>query len=126
MPEAQTLLIVSEGTSFGIAALDLGLAGGDLTLAGLQDLAEDDLIDLLGIDAGALQRGLDRVPTEVGRVERGERAAHLAEGRARGSEDDCAGHGLPFSRVLCRVSARAGTIPGGVAGVRAQAHRLAR
>ena len=30
------------------AALDLGLARGDLALAGLQDLAEDDLLDLLG------------------------------------------------------------------------------
>ena len=42
------------------AALDLGLARGNLALAGLQDLAEDDLLDLLGADAGALQGGLDR------------------------------------------------------------------
>ena len=71
MPEAQTLLIVSEGTSLRDAALDLGLARGDLALAGLQDLAEDDLLDLLGLDPGALQRGLDRVAAEVGGVERG-------------------------------------------------------
>ena len=30
--------------------LDLRLARGDLALAGLEDLAEDDLLDLLGID----------------------------------------------------------------------------
>ena len=96
------------------AALDLGLARGDLALAGLQDLAEDDLLDLLGVDAGALQRGLDRVAAEVGGVERGEGAAHLAEGRARGSEDDCAGHLAAFLFGLCRVSAREG--PHGPAG----------
>src|SRR5262245_9962273 len=47
------------------AALDLGLARGDLPLAGLQDLAEDDLLDLAGIDAGALQGRLDHVAAEV-------------------------------------------------------------
>src|SRR5680860_1120464 len=34
----------------GDAALDLGLARGDLALAGLQDLAEDDLLDPLRVD----------------------------------------------------------------------------
>ncbi len=69
------------------AALDLGLARGDLALAGLQDLAEDDLLDLLGADAGALQRGLDRDAAELGRFERGEGAAHLADRGARGTKD---------------------------------------
>ena len=75
------------GDLLGDAALDLGLARGDLALAGLQDLAEDDLLDLLGADAGALQRRLDRGAAEVGGVDRGEGAAHLADGGARGSED---------------------------------------
>ena len=75
------------GDLLGDAALDLGLARGDLPLAGLQDLAEDDLLDLLRVDAGALQRRLDHLAAEVGGVERGEAAAHLAEGGARGSED---------------------------------------
>src|SRR4029079_19517931 len=87
--------------------LDLRLARGDLALAGLEDLAEDDLFDLLGVDRGALEGGCDRVAAEVGGVEGGERPAHLAEGGARGSEYDCAGHlWLPFLRCLCRVSAR--------------------
>src|SRR6185436_16617302 len=34
------------GDLLGDAALDLRLARGDLALAGLQDLAEDDLLDL--------------------------------------------------------------------------------
>ena len=88
------------GHLLGDAALDLGLARGDLPLAGLQHLAEDDLVDLLGGDAGALQGGLDHVAAEVGGVERGEGPAHLAERGARGSEDDCAWHGLPF---FCEV-----------------------
>ena len=87
MPEAQTLLIVSEGTSLRDAGLDLGLARGDLALAGLQDLAEDHLLDLVGLDLGALQRGGDRLAAEVGGVERGQRPAHLAEGGAGGAED---------------------------------------
>ena len=45
-PEAQTLLIVSEETSFGIPAVDLRLARRDLALAGLQHLAHDDVLDL--------------------------------------------------------------------------------
>lgn len=69
------------------AALDLGLARGDLALAGLQHLAEDDLLDLLGADAGALQRRLDRDPAELGRFERSEGAAHLADRGARGTKD---------------------------------------
>ena len=68
-------------------ALDLGLARGDLPLAGLQDLAEDDLLDLLGGDPGAIERGLDHGAAEVGGVEGGESAAHLPEGGARGSEN---------------------------------------
>ena len=38
---------------------DRGLAGRVLALAGGQDLAHDDLGDAAGLDAGALQRGLD-------------------------------------------------------------------
>ena len=48
------MLTVSEGTSLGISGLDLGLAGGDLPLAGLEDLAVDDALDLVGLHLGAL------------------------------------------------------------------------
>ena len=68
----------------GISALDLRLARGDLPLAGLQHLAHHDVLDLLGLDAGALERGLDRHAAELGRVERGQAAAHLADGGACG------------------------------------------
>ena len=69
------------------AGLDLRLARGDLALAGLQDLAHDDVLDLLGGDVGALERGLDREPAELGGVDgaRGRRpACRWGCGRRRG------------------------------------------
>ncbi len=45
--EAQTLLIVSAGTSFGKPGADRGLAGGGLAGAALQNLAHDHVLDLL-------------------------------------------------------------------------------
>ena len=72
--------------------LDLRLARGDLPLAGLQHLAVDHLLDLLGLDAGALERGGDRLAAELGRALGREGAAHLAERGAGGSEDHGAGH----------------------------------
>ena len=68
MPDAQTLLIGLGGDLLRDSALDLRLARGNLALAGLQDLAEDHVLDLVGVDLGALERGLDHVSAEVGRV----------------------------------------------------------
>ena len=81
------------GDLLGDAGLDLRLARGDLALAGLQDLAHDHVLDLLAADVGALQRGLDRDAAELGGVERGQAAAHLADRGAGGAEDDGLGHG---------------------------------
>ena len=69
-------------------ALDLRLARGDLALAGLEHLAHHDVLDLLGRDVGALERGLDRGAAELGGVERWRgrrRACRSACGRRRGS-----------------------------------------
>ena len=65
MPERHTLLTVIAGTVIGIAGLDRRLAGGDLALPGLEDLAHDHVVDLLGADARALERGRDREAAEV-------------------------------------------------------------
>ena len=62
------MLIVSEGTSFGIPRLDLRLSRRNLALPGLQHLAEDHLLDLLGLDPGALERGHDHLSAELGRA----------------------------------------------------------
>ena len=64
------------------AGLDRGLAGRVLALAGGEDLAQDDLGDVAGFDAGALERGLDRDRAEFvgGRV--GECAVERADRRS--------------------------------------------
>ena len=90
--EAQTLLMVSEETSFGMPRLDLRLARRDLALAGLEHLAHDHVLDLLGLDVGALERGLDRDAAELGGVEGRQAAAHLADRGAGGAEDHGLGH----------------------------------
>ena len=93
------------------AALDRGLAGGDLAGAGLDDLAHDHVVDLVGRDAGALERGLDRDAAEVGGgevLERAEQPAH----RGTGTRDDdgrsgahdgpsCRHHVVYASRYCC-------------------------
>ena len=80
--------MVSEETSLGMPALICAWRVGIWPDAGLEHLAHHDVLDLLGLDVGALQRGLDRDAAELGGVERGEAAAHLADGRAGGAEDD--------------------------------------
>jgi hypothetical protein len=70
--------------------LDLGLAGGDLALPGLQHLADDHVFDLLGLDLRPFERGRHREAAEFGGVERREAATHLADRGAGGAED----HGL--------------------------------
>ena len=67
MPERHTLLSVMAGTVIGMPAVDRGLAGGDLARARLQHLAHEHVVDLLGADAGALERGLDGDAAEVRR-----------------------------------------------------------
>ena len=93
MPERHTLLIVVAGTVIGMPGLHRGLARGDLTLAGQEHLAHEHVVDLLGADAGALERGLDREATEVGGAESGERAGELPDRRAGRSDDHGSGHG---------------------------------
>ena len=61
--------------------------------AALQHLAHDHVLDLLGLDAGALERAADRDPAEFGGGNGGDRAAELADRGAGGSEDDGLGHG---------------------------------
>ena len=87
------------GDLLGNTGLDLGLARGDLSLPGLQHLTHHDMFDLLGLDPGALQRGLDRDGAELGGVERGQSAAHLADGGARSAEDHGLGHRMQLSWV---------------------------
>ena len=70
------------------AGLDLGLARGDLPLAGLEHLAHHDVLDLVRLDAGALEGRLDRDPARApwpGARRGRRRACRRACGRCRGS-----------------------------------------
>ena len=90
MPERQTLLIVRAGTVIGMPAACGGLARRDLAGAGLQDLAHDDVLDLLGGDARLLESALDGDATEVRSGEVLERAEEPTHG-GPGTGDDHGG-----------------------------------
>src|SRR5690606_18085976 len=60
--------------------------------AELVDAAEDDVVDLAGVDAGALDRGLDDVPGEVGRVDLAQTALPAPHGGADSADDVCLCH----------------------------------
>jgi len=68
------------------------LAGCDLPGAGLQHLAHEDVVDLVGGDPGPLERGLDGQAAQISAAERREGAGELADGCASTSEDDGTGH----------------------------------
>ena len=130
MPERHTLLTVIAGTRHRDAGLRRGLAGGDLALAGLEHLAHQHVVDLLGSDAGALERGLDRDAAEVHRGEVGERARQLPDRRTCRSDDHRAGHGASSRRRRAASLRRSDSV--GTGGSRPllagsfDAHELAR
>jgi hypothetical protein len=80
------------GDLLGDAGADLRLAGGDLADAGLQNLTHDDVLDVTGLDVGALQRTGDGGRSELGCLQRGQTPAELADRGPRGREDDGLGH----------------------------------
>ena len=65
-----------------------GLAGGVLALAGGQHLAEDHLVHVAGLDAGALEGRPQRDRAKLVRGQRAQRAAEAADRRAGGGDDD--------------------------------------
>ena len=65
-----------------------GLLRGILANAGLEDLAEDDGIDKLGLHARLLKRAADGVRAQVGGGQCSKPAQQLAKGGARGAHDD--------------------------------------
>jgi hypothetical protein len=62
-------------------------------LADLADAAAHHLVDRGGVDAGALDDGLLHVGEHLGRVQGGQAAVALADGRADGVDDDDVAHG---------------------------------
>ncbi len=70
------------------ACAQRGLARRGLALAGLQHVAHDDFFDLLGLDAGAFDGGLDGDRAQLVRGQAGQGAQHAAHGRAGDGNDD--------------------------------------
>ena len=67
---------------------DRGLAGRVLALSGGQDLAHDDFGDPAGLDATALQRGLDGDRAEIVGGKGRERSVEASDRGAGGADDD--------------------------------------
>lgn len=81
--------LVDGGSDGGLreAGVDGALSGGVLAQVGLQDVAEDDLLDLLRLDTSARDGVLDGVCTELDRGLAGERAQEHARGGTDGRDD---------------------------------------
>src|SRR5205823_4105090 len=77
-------------------------ARGRLARSRLQHLAHDHVLDLVGLEPRALERGADDDRPELGRRLVGERAAELAERRADGGDDDGAGHEASVAKASSR------------------------
>jgi hypothetical protein len=75
------------------AGTEAGLARRSLSLAGGQHAAHDDFVDLLGLEAGALDGGLDGDAAELRAAQGREVALKAAHGGAGGGyDDDGVGH----------------------------------
>ncbi len=87
----------------GQAGLDGGVARDVAVLHDLADAAEDDLVDLLALDAGALDGLPDDGGAEVGGRGVGEAALEPADGGAHAADDDNVFH-LMIPPQDCRKS----------------------
>ena len=84
MPEPHILLMVVQPADERQAGAERGLARRRLSLPGGQHAAHDDFLDLVGLDAGALDRGADRGSAEL---VRGEALEFALQGAHRGTGD---------------------------------------
>ena len=86
-PERQTLLMVIEGSDIGRPGGDARRARRVLAGPGLDDLAHDQVVDLVAGHAGLLQGGLDRDAAEL-RGGQALQASEQAADRGTGAGDD--------------------------------------
>ena len=101
-PERQTLLMVVAGTLMGIAAVDGGLAGGDLTLARLEDLTHQHGVDRGGVEARLGEEGGDGHAAEFARSQGRQGAGQFADRSAKSGDDHTACHFSPRYGLLAR------------------------
>ncbi len=76
----------------GDARLGSGLTCGDLTLAGLDDLAHEYRVDAGGVDAGRIKHALDGRAAKVLSAQGGESPRELANCSTTSSDDDTTRH----------------------------------
>ena len=88
------MLIVSEETSLGMPALICAWREGICPWPACSTWPITTCSTCSGSTPDALERRLDRDAAELGGVERGQAAAHLADGGAGGAEDHGLGHWL--------------------------------
>ena len=68
---------------------DRRLTGRSLTDPGLEHLTHDDVADVLGCNAGAVEAGPNRDRAQLDRGAVGEPSAEPTEGSPDGRDDDC-------------------------------------
>ena len=88
IPEAQLRLTVNAGTFTGIFASSAITRATLAASAGSGDVADDDLVERLGIDLRALDRLADRDAAELDGADPPKQRAGLDERRARSGHDD--------------------------------------
>ena len=91
-PEAQTLLIVSEETSLGMRALICAWREGIWPWPACSTWPITTCSTCSGSTPARSSAASIATPAELGRVERGQAAAHLADRGAGGAEDHGLGH----------------------------------
>ena len=89
---AAQLVETPGGTLDRDAGADRCLPGGILALAGLQDLAHDDLVDVVRFHARTFQGAGDGNPAQVVGVLAGKGAVEGADGRSRCGNNHDIGH----------------------------------
>ena len=92
----------------GDPGLDGRLPGGNLTLAGLEDLAHEDVVHLVGGDSGPRQGLGDGEPPQLHGGEAAQPTRQLADGGPSASDDDGLSHDH-YLRICCRSSYRSET-----------------
>src|SRR5690554_3265032 len=88
-PREAHLVDGGAGNGHGEAAGDGGLARGDLAFPGLEDVAEQDLVDGGGVDAGPLHGAGDGGAAEIHGALGAQHAVVLADRRPGDAGDDC-------------------------------------
>ena len=94
--EAHASVTVSAGVDLGRLAAKAQLAGEVGVVHGSGDVAVDDVLDLVGVEVGALQQFEGDGASELEDVEAGEVGSGAHEGRAQPGDDGGAagrGHG---------------------------------